>query len=75
MKPANNAETAAATHAKEDARCREEGARKREREWRRLRRVRRFAWITLLSEGSPSLLFVPDTDVDSFVDGRKSREV
>lgn len=30
MKPANNAETAAATHAKEDARCREEGARKRE---------------------------------------------
>lgn len=46
-----------------------------EREWRRLRRVRRFAWITLLSEGSPSLLFVPDTDVDSFVDDRKSREV
>lgn len=32
MKPANNAETAAATHAKEDARCREEGGRKRERE-------------------------------------------
>lgn len=38
----------------------------REREWRRLRRVRRFAWITLLSKGSPSLslslLFVPDTE-------------
>lgn len=38
----------------------------REREWRRLRRVRRFAWITLLSKDSPSLslslLFVPDTE-------------
>lgn len=31
----------------------------REREWRRLRRVRRFAWITLLSKGSPSLSLSP----------------
>lgn len=66
MKPANNAETAAATHAKEDARCREEGGRKREREsggvyvvYAALRGLRYSLKALPLSL---SLLFVPNTE-------------